>query len=192
MTTATQGAQPTRARLTTKNHPLRSLLPFTLTALLSASCVVEPAPFPDPSDGAGGSTAEVPRAPADSGSVAITTANIASPGSVAGKAPAADRYFLTVDVTLANVAAPEAVPLSFRDYTLATAGGLVIAPNPVSARVAVPCPSDLWVSAEARYTCTLAFQVPAGDTPVRLAYDDEQGDTATAPVYAPIGAGAPP
>jgi hypothetical protein len=149
---------------------------FTLTALLSASCVVT-------TDGAGGSVAGTGAAVAtDSGSIAISIADVASPSTIGGFAPAVDRYFLTVDVTLDDLSTPEAVPLSFSHYTLTTTEGLVITPDPLSALVALPCPSDLWVAAEARYTCTIAFQVPSDDAPERLAYDDQDGDTATAPV----------
>ncbi len=197
MTTASPVAQPPRARHTTKKppragapfecrtrRPLGSLL-FTLTALLSASCVVGGPPLPDPSDGAGGSAAGTGAAVAPGsgrGSIAISVADVASPSTISGIAPAVNRHFLTIDVTLNDLSTPEAVPVSFTDFTLTTAEGLVITPDAVSALVAVPCPSDLWVAAEARYTCTIAFQVPTDDAPARLAYDDQLGDTATAPV----------
>jgi hypothetical protein len=38
----------------------------------------------------------------------------------------------------------------------------------------------------AQYACTVVFEVPTGDTPTQLSYDDQHGDTVAAPVsYTP-------
>jgi hypothetical protein len=193
MSITTQGARPTNAEHPTKKHPsappavkrraLGLSLLATVATLLSASCGGGDRSSPDVSAGGGGSGVGAGGSNVGAGgTVAISVGTVASPSILAGSSPGAERYFLTVQATLHDVSAPEAVPVGFTNYTLATTKGLVIMPSTVSALLSMPCASDTSVSAGAAYSCTIVFEMPSGDSPTLLTYADPRGDTATAPV----------
>jgi hypothetical protein len=125
------------------------------------------------------------------GSVTLTAGNESSPGTIQSVPPAMGRYFLTLSVTLDNVSVPSAIPAGFAYYALSTSKGLVLMPSAESTAVSMPCASDTSLSLGAQYTCTIAFEVPSGDSPTLITYDDKNGHTATAPVsYTPPAPGA--
>lgn len=114
--------------------------------------------------------------------VALTVGKVDSPYAIGSIKPSSGRYFLTVDVTLANVSSPAPVPAAFAYYSLTTQAGLSIIASPYSANVASPCAVDTSVTKAAKYTCTVAFEVPTSDSPAHIDYDDKKGDTASAMV----------
>jgi hypothetical protein len=119
---------------------------------------------------------------AGSGSVALSVGSVASPAFLPGYMPAAGRYFLTVDTTLHDVSTPAPIPVGSDNYSLVTKNGLALATSGASDLVLTPCASDTSVVPGAQYTCTVVFEVPIGDAPAQLLYDDKHGDSATAPV----------
>jgi hypothetical protein len=151
-------------------HRILGVMLASLAAALPAAC----GGGVKGTTGAGGTTA--------GGSVTLSAANEASPGTIQNVPPAMGRYFLTLSVTLDNVSVPSPVPAGFAFYALSTSKGLVLVPSATSGAVSMPCASDTSISSGAQYTCTISFEVPSGDSPTLITYDDKMGHTATAPV----------
>jgi hypothetical protein len=117
--------------------------------------------------------------------VQLSIGNVASPASIGAVRPSAGRYFLTVAVTLINLSVPTPVPAALLYYRLASTGGLTLTPAAASGAVGTPCPADVSVNTGGQFSCTLAFEVPTGDKPATLNYDDTMGHKASAPVTLP-------
>lgn len=180
MTSAKHGAGRNRCRTpasmrapTARRRILGSLL-ASLAALISVSCGGGSSSPGTGASGTGGTSAGT--------TISLTIGTVTSPASIAGIAPQKGQYFITIPVTLNNVSAAAPVPVGFSFYSLATVEGLVIMPSADSAVVAMPCATGTSVTAGADYSCTVAFEVPSGDSPKQLTYDDMHGDQATAPV----------
>jgi hypothetical protein len=119
---------------------------------------------------------------ASAGQVTLAVGAVASPSVINRTPPSTGRFFVTLALTLTNVSVPTPVPASLVSYRLATTSGLTLTPSPVSGALAMPCPGDVSVNAGAQYQCAVAFEVPTGDAPATLQYNDTLGHTASAAV----------
>src|SRR5262249_42958845 len=99
--------------------------------------------------------------------------------------PAAGTYFQELNVTLANVGSSKAISASFLLYTLKTDQLLVLQFSPSSDAIDTPCATSVSIASGGSYTCNLIFEVPKGQNPVTLYYDDPVGDTASADMPPP-------
>jgi len=91
---------------------------------------------------------------------------------VAGTPAPQGRYLLEVPVTLANTAAGATVVSGWwYEYALATEGMLLLTPSTLSNLVEEPCASDTNVGPGGKFTCTLVFDLPCGDTAAAVAYE---------------------
>jgi hypothetical protein len=96
--------------------------------------------------------------------------------------PSSGNAFLVLGLTLQNTGAK--VPLSANPvlFSVTTSGSLV-----VSASVAQPpgeCSPTVSVATGGQVQCQIAFEIPMAQMPTTLAYDDQRGDTASAPIPA--------
>jgi len=123
----------------------------------------------------------------DSGSGAVTLVvnSTATPSAVAGFPPPNGTYLQELNITLGNVGVSKAISASFQNYTLQTDQSLVLQFSTASDIVDTPCSMGISVANGGVFTCNLVFNVPIGQKPVTLYYDDTVGDTASAEVPPP-------
>jgi hypothetical protein len=111
-------------------------------------------------------------------SLAVTSAT--SPATVGGIAPSAGSFLAVVDLTLKNTGASAPLSTNFVLFSLQTSGSLVISASP--AQPSGACSPTVSVASGGQIDCAVAFDVPSGQTPTTLIYDDLRGDKATASV----------
>jgi hypothetical protein len=105
----------------------------------------------------------------------LTINSVSAPATVATLSPPTGRYFVELNVTLANVT-PAPVSAWFYYYSLITESGLAVAPSiDANAAVATPCSFDITLGPAVmglspKYTCNLVFEVPCAETAAELIY----------------------
>ncbi len=99
--------------------------------------------------------------------------------------PPSGTYLEELNVTLSNVGVSKAIGASFQYYTLETDQSLVLQFSTLSDAVDTPCSMSISVANGGSFTCNLVFEVPTGQNPVTLFYDDTVGDTASADLPPP-------
>jgi hypothetical protein len=112
-------------------------------------------------------------------SLVVNTAS--SPATVAG-APPSNGFFVLVDLTLKNTGASTPLSANFVLFSLQTSQALVVSPSPQ--QPSGQCSPTVSVAVGGQIECQVAFDVPAGQTPTTLLYDDQRGDKASASVPA--------
>lgn len=154
---------------------LGSVVVSLAAAVLAAGCGAGGASSGGTSAGGGGTSG-------DPGSITLTVNVATSPGKIGVFSPDPGRTFVAINLTLDNVSAPSPIPVTLPFFSLSTANGLALTTSAKSAEVYTSCAGDTSISAGSQYTCSLAFEVPTGDSPKQLSYDDHVGHTASAPV----------
>jgi hypothetical protein len=92
-------------------------------------------------------------------------------------------FFVVVDLTLRNIDAKSPVPTLFPLFSIRTNQALV-----VGARESLyGCNAGVSVDTGGQVECSLAFEMPVGQTPVTVTYDDHLGDQASSSVPALAG-----
>jgi hypothetical protein len=126
------------------------------------------------SSGSGSSSGE------STAGVSLTVGSASSPATVGGLSPTTGGFFVVVDLTLKNTGAT--TPLSTNPvlFSLLTSQALVVSASP--AQATGECSASVSVANGGQDACSVAFQVPSGQTATTLVYDDQRGDKATAPV----------
>jgi hypothetical protein len=94
----------------------------------------------------------------------------------------AGTFYLLVDYTLQNVSATTPLSTSFAFLSLETAQALVVAAS--ANEPSGSCSTNVSLAIGGHVECQVAFEVPAGQTPATLKYDDLRGDKASAAVPA--------
>lgn len=112
--------------------------------------------------------------------VSLSVASASSPATVGGLASPSGSFFFVVDLTLKNAGASTPLSTSPVLFSLQTSQALVISAAP--AQASGECSATLSVASGGQDACGVAFEVPTGQTPTTLVYDDQRGDKATAPV----------
>jgi hypothetical protein len=114
-----------------------------------------------------------------SGGVSLSVTSTSEPGMVGGFPASSGTFYLVVDVTLENTGA--SAPLSTNPilFTLQTNQALDVTSSP--AQASGECSDSVSVASGGQDACTVVFEVPAGQTPSIIVYDD-LGARATAPV----------
>ena len=110
-------------------------------------------------------------------SISVTSAQ--SQLGIGGRLPPSGGSVAVVEVSIANDSATPPVLASAPLFSITTKGAIVV---PVSGLVGLlksPC-TDLSVAQGGTLGCSLAFEVPKGDTPVSLDYADGMGRSASA------------
>jgi hypothetical protein len=112
--------------------------------------------------------------------VSLTVTSATSPATLAGVTPSGGDFFLVVDLMLKNTSS--SVPLSTAKalFSLETTQALVLTAAPEQPSSA--CSGLVSVAVGGQFECGIAFEVPAGQTPATLLYDDMRGHMASAPV----------
>ena len=140
----------------------------------------------------GGINPFFPDGGASSGSLSLKVDSSTAPRSTLDGFTASNgNGYVVLALTLSNESST--TPLSANPvlFSLRTDRSLVIAIS--SAQPTNPCNPAFSVATGGTLSCNLAFEVPKGQTPADLLYDDLRGNKATAPVPAPApvtGAGA--
>jgi hypothetical protein len=117
------------------------------------------------------------------GSVVLSVDGVSADPYVSGLVPASGRYFLAVEAALGDVSSRAPAPVAYSYFELVTRKGLALMPAPdPSMSVDAPCSPGTAVEPGTTYRCTLVFEIPEGDAPAELSYDDVLGDQATASV----------
>jgi hypothetical protein len=101
---------------------------------------------------------------------------------VGGAPPTGNALFVVVDLTLKNTGASVPLSTNFVLFSLQTRQALVITASPQ--QPPAQCSPTVSVAVGGQIECQVAFQVPAGQTPATLLYDDQRGDKASASVPA--------
>jgi hypothetical protein len=117
--------------------------------------------------------------------VTLVVNNTTTPSTVGGFSPPSGTYLAQLNITLGNVGVSKAISASFQNFTLQTDQSLVLQFSTASDLVGTPCSMSVSVANGGTFTCNLVFEVPTGQTPVTVLYDDAAGDTASAGVPAP-------
>jgi hypothetical protein len=94
--------------------------------------------------------------------------------------PSQGDFFVVVDFTLQNVGASRPLPTSLAFLSLDTTQAFVITSSPYQPSGA--CGAAVSLGTGGHIECQVAFEVPAGQTPATLVYDDRMGDKASAPL----------
>lgn len=151
-------------------------LAFASLALFACTAGYLPSGLPPGSDGGldTGSTS--------SGGVGLSVASTISPSKISDIAPAAGSFFAEVDLTLHNTGSSSPLSANFVLFALATDKSLVLNTSPTSGAVSPECSPMTSVAEGGQFECKVAFEVPTGQTPTTLLYDDKQGHKASAPV----------
>jgi len=116
-----------------------------------------------------------------SGGVSLSVTSTSEPAMVGGFPPSSGTFYLVVDVTLRNTGASAPLSTSPLLFTLQTNQALDVTSSP--AQASGECSDSVSVASGGQDTCSVVFEVPAGQTPSAVVYDD-LGARATAPVPA--------
>lgn len=123
------------------------------------------------------------------GSVTLSINSTSTPSSLQDGAytinPSSGTYFEELNITFGNAGISKAISASFQFFTLETDQALVLQFSTASDYVDTPCSTSISVADGGSLTCNLMFEVPTGQKPMTLLYDDTAGDTASADVPAP-------
>src|SRR5262249_48063519 len=158
---------------------------LSIAALLfgcAASATTHQPPPPASTD-AGDAAPSLPHADGaapPSGTVSLTVASAKPAATIAMLGPTSGEYFAVTHVTLSN-GASATVPAGFDSFSLQTAAALVLAADNASVAVDTPCALTTSLAAGGSITCNVVFQVPIGEEPATLLYDDHLGAKASAP-----------
>jgi hypothetical protein len=117
---------------------------------------------------------------ASASGAALTVDAAISPGTVAGMVASPGNVFVQLAITLQNVGAAAPLPTNPALFLLQTAQGMSASAS--SAQPTDECKPTGRVTMGAPAQCSLAFEIPAGETPTTLQYDDRRGDAASATV----------
>jgi hypothetical protein len=132
----------------------------------------------EPGSSSGGTIDFADASSTSTGGVSLTVTSVTSAATVDSFPPAAGTAFVVVDLTLANTGARMPLPTDPLFFSLQTADAIV-----VSASLEQPpgaCSSADSVAGGGHIACEMAFEVPLGQTPATLVYDDHAGDRASA------------
>jgi hypothetical protein len=103
-----------------------------------------------------------------------------------GSTPAhSGNVFLVASLTLTNDSVASPIPANLTLFTLSTDASLVYAASARSVQLSSPCPTTTMIATGGMISCRLAFEIPASETAITLAYDDHAMHTANAAVPAP-------
>jgi hypothetical protein len=119
------------------------------------------------------------------GNVTLTVNSTSTPSAVGPLVPPNGTYFEELNITLGNAGVSKAISASFQFFTLQTDQALVLQFSTASDAVDTACSTSISVADGGSFTCNLVFEVPTGQKPVTLLYNDTAGDTASADVPAP-------
>jgi hypothetical protein len=117
-----------------------------------------------------------------SAGVSLVVDSVSAPASIDGIGPSSGSFFVVVDMTLKNTGASMALPVSGVFFSLETTQNLIISSSPDQASNA--CSASVSVASGGQNECQIVFEVPTGQTPATLKYDDLRGDTASASIPA--------
>ncbi len=93
-------------------------------------------------------------------------------GSIQGARPMTGRRFLTLTATLVNSGEQRPLSVAAPLFSVLTKGGLAVLASGDSSLLTQSCAADLSVAVGGQISCALAFEIPTGDTPTTLVYDD--------------------
>jgi hypothetical protein len=117
-----------------------------------------------------------------SSGVSLAVNSASSPSTVGGVAATGNSFLVVVDLTLKNSGASVPLSTNFVLFSLQTNQALVVSASPQ--QPPGQCSPTVSVATGGQIECQVAFDVPAGQTPTTLLYDDQRGDRASAPVPA--------
>jgi hypothetical protein len=143
---------------------MRSLVHFGLAAILLAGC-----------GGSHGGTS--------SGGFSIKVTNAQWQYGIGSARPASGRSFAVITVSINNGSLGHPLLAAAPLFSITTKAAISVPISSYFAGVDSPC-SNLSVAKGGTLACSLAFEVPTGDVPVELDYDDKMGDTATVTIEA--------
>jgi hypothetical protein len=112
----------------------------------------------------------------------LTVNSATSPATLAGVAPSGGDFFVVVDLTLKNNGSSVPLSTAMALFSLETTQALVLTPAPEQPSSA--CSAAVSVALGGQFECEIAFEVPAGQTPATLLYNDMRGhmDSAAVPM----------
>jgi len=109
-------------------------------------------------------------------SLTVVSADVTS--TVGGLAPTSGNFFMVVSLTLKNTGAPNALSTNPVLFAIHTSQSLDVSASP--AQPSAACNASVSVASGGQSECSVAFEMPTGQTPTDLVYNDERGDTASA------------
>ena len=135
-----------------------------------------------PGDASGGGSDEGGDAGAGGTGTAGVSLSIASAAISTSDFNTTD-FFLDVSLTLKNTAAGGSLSTNPAFFSLETSQALVLGASSTATNLS-ECSATLSVASGGQDTCSVTFDVPMGQMPARVLYDDMRGDRATAPIPA--------
>jgi hypothetical protein len=115
-----------------------------------------------------------------SNGASLQVSSASNPSTVGGFTPSAGTFFFVVDFTLKNTGASAPLSTSSVMFSLDTSQQLVVSAS--ADQPSSPCGAGVSIATGGQLECQIAFEVPMGQTPTQLVYDDHQGDQASASV----------
>ena len=126
-----------------------------------------------------------------SGDFALAVSNAAYATDIDGVAARPGDVFLIVSLTLRNGSVTTPLGGDPIDFSVTLASHLVVTVAPASAKVPTACRPDVSAAVGGTLECAVAFEIPNGDEPQSLGYDDHRGNSASATIPAPAAEGSP-
>ncbi len=114
-------------------------------------------------------------------SIAVTMAE--SQYGIGALTPPSSRFYAVVTVAVSNTSASAPILAAAPLFSVTTSGAIKVPVSGAVASLDSPC-TNLSVGQGGQLSCELAFEIPTGDTPVELDYDDGMGHTAATAVPA--------
>ncbi len=121
----------------------------------------------------------------NNGAATLVVNSTSKPSAIAAVSPSAGNVYAQLNVTLGNAGSSAPIGAGYAFYKVETDQSLVFIVSNASSVVASPCSPTTSIAQGGSYTCNLVFEIPTGQTPVTLLYDDNAGDTSSASVPAP-------
>lgn len=116
------------------------------------------------------------------GGVTLGVGATSTPSAVKYVEAQPGRRLLMLKLTLHNDDVADSVAASFAQFSLETDASLVLRPSTASPLTKVPCAVDTFVALGGSFACEIVFELPLGQRPSRLRYDDGRGHVGNADV----------
>jgi hypothetical protein len=150
---------------------------ISIFAILLAACGGTPSTARSGTPSNGGTP---PAGEMSSGGFTLSVTSAQWEAALQNERPPSGRTYAELNISLSNNSASP-ILASAPLFSVLTTSSIEVPTSPATGLADSPC-TDLSVAKGGTLACSLVFEVPTGDTPAELVYDDHMGHSAKAPI----------